>query len=199
MSETPEQRRTRLRWLTLAEIVAIVAVTISGIGLWKSWRDGEARPAPVVIQTEKSIPLTLRAAPDDDHRVVTIAAVEPGHAVQSTEIIYPTALGEESFEQSGDVRLSASGFDDPLFKARDAAGLSKLTRSEGRLPLLIVTSYVEAGTAREDRALYDLGYRITGGGLFGGRELSLGGLSLVTRGKGATKAALDRRWTAKSR
>ena len=62
MSETPEQRRTRLRWLTLAEIVAIVAVTISGIGLWKSWRDGEARPAPVVIQTEKSIPLTLRAA-----------------------------------------------------------------------------------------------------------------------------------------
>lgn len=199
MSETPEQRRSRLRWLTLAETVAIVAVTISGIGLWKSWQDGQAKPPPVVIQNEKSIPLTLRAAADDDRRAVTIAAVEPGHAVQSTEIIYPTALGEESFEQSGDVRLAASGFDDQLFKTRDSAGLPKLTRSEARLPLLIVTSYVEAGTPREDRALYDLGYRIADGGLFGGRELNLGGLSLVTRGKGATGAALDRRWGAQTR
>ncbi|MDQ3077885.1 MAG: hypothetical protein M3Q83_03475 [Pseudomonadota bacterium] len=199
MSETPEQRKARLRWLTLAEIVAIVAVTISGIGLWKSWQDGQAKPTPVVIQTEKSISLTLRAAPDDDRRAVTIAAVEPRHAVQSTEIVFPTALGEEPFEQSGDMRLAASGFDDPLFKARDSAGLPKLTRSEGRLPLLIVTSYVDAGAPREDRALYDLGYRIADGGLFGGRELSLGGLSLVTRGKGATQAALDRRWSAQAR
>ena len=39
MSETPEQRRRRLRWLTLGEIIAVIAVAISALGLWKSWQD----------------------------------------------------------------------------------------------------------------------------------------------------------------
>ena len=37
------------------------------------------------------------------------------------------------------------------------------------------------------------------GALVTGDRPDAPGLSLVTRGKGATKAALDRRWTAKAR
>ena len=197
MSETPQQRRTRLRWLTLAEIVAILAVGISGLGLWKSWQDSETRP--VVANDAKSIPLTLRATVNDDRRSVVLTAVEPGHAVQSAEISFPAALGVSALEQSGDVELSASSFDDVLFEQRDVAKLPKLTKSEARLPLLIVTRYIEAGSPREDRALYTLGYRISDGGILSGRELSLGGLSLVTRGKGVNQAALDRRWAGQAR
>ena len=198
MNETPEQKRSRLRWLTLAEVVAILAVAISGLGLWKGWQDDKAKP-PTVVHSEKSIPLTLRATADKNSSAVTLTAVEPVHAVQSIEIFYPTALAMPPLDQSGDVRVPGSSIDDALFKARDSANLVKLTPTEAHLPLLIVTSYVEAGSPREDRALYDLGYRISGGGIFGGRDLSLGGLSLVTRGKGATQAAVDRRWAAQTR
>lgn len=198
MSETPEQRRSRLRWLTLAEVVAILAVAISGVGLWKNWQDDKATP-PVAVQSEKAIPLTLRATTEADHRAVVLTAVEPAHAAQSVEIRYPTTFGMQPIEQSGDLRLSASEFDDELLRERDSAKRAKLTKTEARLPLLIVTRYIEAGSPREDRALYDLGYRIRGGGIFGGREISLGGLSLVTRGRGATQAALDRRWAAQAR
>jgi hypothetical protein len=197
MSETPKQRRIRLRWLTLAEIVAILAVGISGLGLWKSWQDNE--PKAVVAEGARSIPLTLRAAADDDRHSVVLTAVEPGHALQSAQISFPAALGIATVEQSGDVELSAASFDDALFDGRDAGKLPKLTKREARLPLLIVTRYIEAGSPREDRALYTLGYRISDGGILSGRELSLGGLSLVTRGKGANQAALDRRWAGQAR
>lgn len=197
MSDRPQQRRTPLRWLTLAEIVAILAVGISGLGLWRSWQDNE--PKPVVTEGAKPIPLTLRSAADVDRRSVILTAIEPGHAVQSAQISFPATLGVAAVEQSGDVELSAASFDDALFEQRDAAKVPKTTKSEARLPLLIVTRYIEAGSPREDRALYTLGYRISDGGILSGRELSLGGLSLVTRGKGASQAALDRRWAGQAR
>jgi len=198
MSETPRpdtarQRRTRLRLLTLAEVIAILAVVISGIGLWKGWQDDAPKPA-IASESTKSIPLTLRSTTDRDGRAVVLTAIEPGHAVQAVEISFPDALGLSPIDQSGDVRLSAASFDGQLYKARQTAGLAKLTTSEARLPLLIVTRYIEGGAPRESRALYDLGYQIKDGGLFGGREIQLGGLSLVTRNASATKTALDRRW-----
>ncbi len=198
MSETPpletaRQRRTRLRWLTLAEIIAILAVVISGIGLWKGWQDDAPKPA-IVGESTKSIPLTLRSTSDRDGRAVMLTAIEPGHAVQAVEISFPAALGNSPIDQSGDVRLSAATFDSQLYKARQTAGFAKLTTSEERLPLLVVTRYIESGSTREARALYDLGYQIKDGGLFGGREIRLGGLTLVTRNGSATKAALNRRW-----
>ena len=194
MNETSEQKRSRLRWLTLAEIVAIVAVAISALGLWKSWRDEPARPA-VVVAGARSVPLTLRAVPDKDHGALSLAAVEAGHAVQSATISYPSALDVGPSEQTGEIRLSASTLDNRLFRARDDAKAAKETKGGSRLPILVVTRYVEAGAPREDRAIYDLGYSIRDGGLLSGRELRLGGVSLAVRGKAATQAALDRRWS----
>ncbi|MCY7339215.1 MAG: hypothetical protein LH465_04585 [Sphingomonas bacterium] len=198
MSETPrpetaKQRRARLRWLTLAEIIAILAVAISGIGLWKGWHDDAPKPA-IVSESTKSIPLTLRSTTEKDGSAVVLTAIEPVHAVQAVEISFPAALGISPIDQSGEVRLSASTFDDQLHKARQKAGMTKLTNGEERLPLLIVTQYIEGGAPREARAIYDLGYRIRDGGLFSGREIGLGGLSLVSRGGGGPKDALNRRW-----
>ena len=34
-NETEAQRRSRLRWITLAEAIAIAALILSGLGLWR--------------------------------------------------------------------------------------------------------------------------------------------------------------------
>ena len=49
MSETPQQRRRRLRWLTLGELLAVIAVAISALGLWQSWKSAD-QPTTVVEQ-----------------------------------------------------------------------------------------------------------------------------------------------------
>ena len=39
MNETPTERRRRLRFLTLAELVGIAALVIAGLGYWDSHRE----------------------------------------------------------------------------------------------------------------------------------------------------------------
>ena len=196
MSETPEQRRKRLRWLTLAELLAVIAVAISALGLWKSWH--EERETPALVEKSVAVPLTLRAEQHGDGKAVSFEPVEAGHAVQSLEIHFPTALGIGSFDGSSDIRLSASDIESAVLRERDKRGAAKEPASERQLPLLIATRYVENGKVRDDRAIYALAYRIRDGGLLSGRSLRLGAIRLVARGSGATPAALDRRWASQA-
>ena len=39
MSETSEQAKTRRRWLTLAELVAVSGLLIGALTLWLNWSD----------------------------------------------------------------------------------------------------------------------------------------------------------------
>ena len=39
--ETEAQRRSRLRWITLGEAIAIAALVLSGLGLWHEWNKRE--------------------------------------------------------------------------------------------------------------------------------------------------------------
>lgn len=192
MSETPEQRRRRLRWLTLGEIIAVIAVAISAIGLWKSWEDKPEKP--VLVEKRVAVPLTLRAEPHSEGKSVSFEPVEPGHAVQSLEIRFPTALSIGAIDGSSDLRLAAPDFEDALLRERDKRGASKEPESERQLPLLIATRYVENGKVRDDQAIYALAYHVREGGLLSGRSLRLGAIRLVARGGSATQAALDRRW-----
>jgi hypothetical protein len=194
MSETPEQRRRRLRWLTLGEIIAVIAVAISAVGLWKGWDD--KRETPVLVEKQVTVPLTLRAEPHGEGKAVSFEPVEPGHAVQSLDIRFPAALGTSAVDGSSDIRLSASYFEDALLGERDKRGAAKEPTGERQLPLLIATRYVENGTVREDRAIYALAYHVREGGLLSDRSLRLGAIRLVARGPGASQAALDRRWAS---
>lgn len=175
MSETPEQRRRRLRWLTLGEIIAVIAVAISAIGLWKSW--DEKREAPVLVEKQVAVPLTLRGIARKDGRSLLIEPVEAGHSLDGATVSFENT----KVELAGDAQLNARDFE-RVVERSDAAKDEKPGDGLHRLPLRIDARYIEAGQTRRSVANYALVYRWAEGGLFGGRSLRLVGLSLVSRG-----------------
>ena len=177
MSETPEQRRRRLRWLTLGEIIAVIAVAISALGLWKTWQDEPEKP--VLVEKQATVPLTLRGIARKDGRSLLVEPVEAGHSLDSASL----AFGSTKLELAGNAQLDARDFERAIEKS-DSAKNEKPGAGLHRLPLKIDARYVEAGQTRRSVANYALVYRWEEGGLFGGRSLRLVGLSLVSRGGG---------------
>jgi hypothetical protein len=41
MSESESERRRRLRWITLGELIAIAALIVSALGVWISYKSGD--------------------------------------------------------------------------------------------------------------------------------------------------------------
>jgi hypothetical protein len=169
MNETPTtdaRKRSRLRWLTLGEAVAVAAVLISALGLWNSWRTGREGPAHVV-EERAPIALSLRGQPDDDGERLVLTPVEESHAIDSMSV----KVKGQAIEVGSDGRLSASDVESAL---GDAAATGKGTH---RVLVEIATRYVEAGRDRRSSGSYVISYRWEDGGLFGGRSLRLTGFS----------------------
>jgi hypothetical protein len=163
MSETPEQRRRRLRWLTLGEIIAVIAVAISALGLWKSWNSDNQ--TTTVVEQRQPIALTLRGRAEDDGRTLEITPVEQSHALQS--LVINVAGAASTINIGSDGQLSASDLEGAVNKKAEG------DKGTHRLRVHIKAGYVEAGAARQASHDYVLTYRWEGGGLFGGRSLRL--------------------------
>jgi hypothetical protein len=164
--ETESQRRSRLRWVTLGEAIAIAALILSGLGLWHEWNKRDA-PPKVVVEKPAAIPLVLRGRVVDDGRTLEIAPIEDSHALQSLTI---TAAGS-TIELGSAGALRASALEDALGdRAEDGKGLH-------RARVRIETRYVETGADKTAAGAYAVTYRWEGGGLLGGRSLRLTGFS----------------------
>lgn len=169
MTDSPEEKaRTRRRWINFGEVIALAALIISALGLWRSWQSPDRPPAPVVVERQKSIPLVLRGAADNDGKTLTIAPVEPSHALESLTVTIP---GHPAIEIGGDGRLSAGDVEQAL------KGDKAERKGNQRLGVRIAARYVEAGTDRRAAGSYTLAFRWEGGGLFGGRSIRLTGLT----------------------
>jgi hypothetical protein len=164
-SESEAKKRSRLRWVTLGEAIAIAALVISGLGLWREFTKPDEKP--VVVEKNESIPLTLRGRAKDEGRSLEISPVELGHALQSLTI----TAGASKIELGSDGELGARAVEDALGKSDG--------KREGahRIRVRIVARYVEAGADKTATGSYLLSYRWEGGGLLGGRSLRLVGLS----------------------
>lgn len=168
MSETESQIRRR-RWISFGEFVAVLALIVSALGVWVSWKgSGNDRRAQLTDQ-HKPIPLTLRGTVDSDGRVLTIIPADPAHALQSLTL---TIQGASPIAVGSDGRLVASDVQAAL-KGRE----KELKDHVYSLPVRIDAHYVESGVDRHGGGTYTLRYRREGGGLFGGRSLHLVGLS----------------------
>lgn len=163
MSETPEQRRRRLRWLTLGELLAVIAVAISALGLWKTW--GSAEQPTTIVEQRRPIALTLRGKAENDGRSLVISPVEPAHALQSLTITLPGVAAPLNIGSDGE--LSAGDLENALGKSADRGKGTQRVRAR------MQADYVEAGVVRQAGGNYTLAYRWEGGGLFGGRSLRL--------------------------
>ena len=155
-----------MRWVTLGEAIAIAALILSGLGLYREWNKPDEKPV-VVEKQPASIPLALRGRAQDDGRSLVISAIEDSHALESLVI---TANGAK-IELGSDGELSAGDVEDALGKAdRDGKGTQ-------RLPVRIAARYVEAGADKTATGAYVITYKWESGGLLGGKSLRLTGMS----------------------
>jgi len=169
MSKSPEseaKRRSRLRWVTLGEAIAIAALILSGLGVWREWSKPDDK-AVVVEKEPSAIPLALRGRVQDNGRAIEITPIEEGHALESLTI----RIAGKAIELGSDGRLSAGDVEDALGKIdKDAKGTQ-------RLPVRISAKYVEAGADKSATGSYTIAYKWEGGGLLSGKSLRFAGLS----------------------
>jgi hypothetical protein len=192
-----EAAAIRRRWITLGEIVGVLAVLISGLTLWNSWSERRETEVAKSVDAERSsakAAALLLVAERSGKSALTLKPASADQSVQSQQILFPTALGAPPAETTGEPRIEAEWFERQLVRAREAAHLPDNSRGDERLPVAIITRFLVDGAAHEDVALYDIGFTITGR-LVSGHSLALRGLSLVSRvKKGSAQAKLDARW-----
>jgi len=183
MSETPQERaeaaRVRRRWINLGELVAVLALIISALTLWNSYRErttNEAEHARESAQSaKKAAILVLKATPDKDGRTLALAPRSDVQAIQDQTIYFPAKLGISPAQTSSDARIEKRWFDGPLIDARKAAGV-EASLGDARIPVLIETHFLADGDPYVDRAIYEVGY-VTSHSLIGGTDVHLRGLS----------------------
>ena len=183
MTDTPTERaeaaRVRRRLLNLGEVIAILAVAISGLTFWNSYRErtnAEAQHAAESAQSAKKATLMiLKATPDKDGRTLALAPRADEQAIQSQTIRFPAKLGVSPAETSSDTRIEKNWFESALVGARKAAGVED-TPGDARLPVVIETHYLTDGDPHTDRAIYEVGYA-TSHSFLGGTDVHLRGLS----------------------
>lgn len=196
MTDTPEEKREaaaiRRRWITLGEVLAVIAVLISGATLWNSWQDRKSteaeRAAAAAKESRAETALVLRATVERDGRRLSLTPVDSDQAIQSQRLLFPASLGVKPVETVGDARIEADWIADALKKSE-----TKSSRAgDLRVPVAIVTRFASKGAVRTDAALYQLAYAREGGFL-GGSTIRLRGLSLVDRVSASrAQGAVDR-------
>lgn len=182
MGETQQEReaaRIRRRWLTLGELIAVLALIISALTLWNSYRErtnAEAEHAHETAQSaKKAATLVLKATPDKDGRTLALAPRSDEQAIQDQTIYFPSKMGVSAAQTSSDARIEKRWFDGALIDARKAAGV-EASLGDARMPVLIETHYLADGDPHVDRAIYEVGY-VTSHSLIGGTDVHLRGLS----------------------
>lgn len=188
MSETQDQARTRRRWITLAELVAIAGVLIGALTLYLSWSSRSAEQAAAAKQEEgaarERARLDLTATVSDGGRTVTLA--DPKHELIDVTIAFPKTLSV-GVRQPVLPRIERRWFEDALLKATDGGADER----EGRLPVLVTASYLDGEARRTGSVIIDIVWR-TEGQLLSGRSLTIEAARL--RERGGAQARLDALW-----
>ncbi|WP_210358589.1 hypothetical protein [Sphingomonas beigongshangi] len=188
MSETADQARTRRRWITLAELVAVAGVVIAALTLYLNVSDRRADEAARAASAQKEATAQSRVALTGTVDDASVTLKDPRHDITDTTILFPKALGVGK-QAPVEPRIDADMFRKPLLKLTDGGPDTRT----GRLPVLITTRYWDGDTTRSARGLYDIIWR-THGRRFFGRALTIEGFRL--RQTGGDAASLESAWAA---
>jgi len=160
--------KVRRRWIGFGETIGLVAVIISALGLWNSWRSEDPEKPSPQAETKAAIPIAFRGKVEAEGKVMMISPVEPGHSLESLTL---NVTGKSAVSIGSDGRLTASD-------AQSLVGDPGKDPKPGSLGIRIEARYIEAGTLKRGGGRYRISYRWEDGGLFGGDKLRLTGLSL---------------------
>jgi hypothetical protein len=193
MSTPPPERKRGRFWLNVGEAAAVIGVAIAALSFWDTHRQHAEEARQAAEQSQAQSAFVLRAAAEAAGRRLTLDSVEPRQVIQSQRYYFPAAILDHAMEVTAarpqiDQAWIAGGLEKAL-NASHAKG-----DGEARLPVVIVTSYVEDGEARQDRSLYLIGYAYRSHFL-GGRQIILQGLALQRRQiAGDPQASVERQW-----
>lgn len=191
--ETPAAKRRRLRWLSFAEVVGACGLLIAAASYWDSHREREAVQASVSAPART--PLLLAATPDGNRAVLSMKPARGDAVVQIQTLVFPKGVRADAVEATGDARIEAGWIDDAIRSKVPASRDAK----PPRLPVGVVTVYEDGGTMHRDTAIYDIGYTMHDR-LLRGRAVELEGITLVARrAEAGLQAAVDARWSAKTK
>ena len=115
MNDSPASEakiRSKLRWVTLGEAIAIAALIVSAFGVWISWQgSGDDNAPTTVVEQRQAIPLALQGSVQRDGRSLAISPIEDSHALQSLTV---TPSGAKPIDLGNDGELSARSLEDAL-------------------------------------------------------------------------------------
>ena len=200
MTEETSRKRIQLRWLTLAEIVGVGALVIAGLGFWDSHRERERderdraaavseRQAEAKAQAQK-LTFVMTGAVADKGETVRLTSVNAEQVIQTQTIWFPADIRSDSVETTGNPRLEVGWIENGL---RKHAGKART----GRVPVGVLTVFIEDGQTKTDRAVYQLGYSLHDRTLRADK-VALEGLSLARRSvSGDLQAAAGTLWSAR--
>lgn len=189
MPETADQARTRRRWISLAEFVAVAGLLIGAATLYLNWSDRQqdkaekAQEAASAGKAKTIVTLTGKVASGGD----AIALSAGDREISEASVRFPSALKIARQDAMPGPTIETRWFAPALLSATDK-GPDEQT---GRLPVLITIGWWDGDAKRSSTALYDLLWS-THGRVLQSRKVELTGIALADRSSSA--ADLDARW-----
>jgi hypothetical protein len=202
MGETPSERKRRLRFLTVAEIVGIAALLIAAAGFWDSHRERAQtdRERAAEAQEKKAeakagalkLTFLMTGSPEGSGDRLKLSSVHSEQVIQTQTLTFPSEIRGDPAQTTGNPRIEAGWIEGGVTKAEHARGGKGRS---GRMPVAIATTFIEDGQTKSDTALYQLGYSAHPR-VLRSDKVELEGLSLLRHGVGGDpQAAVDAAWT----
>lgn len=185
MTETSDQKRTRRRWINLAELVAVAGLVIAALSFWLNYverRDTRRDRAAEVSDKARFEPHGV-VAPGNRSIMLTR---DDTHELRDVHLAFPTTLGVPP-RDAIDFQIESDWVAEPLLKLTDHGPDHQV----GRLPVLMTYSYSTGDDDFKRTAIYDIVWD-TGGRFLRGRRLAFAGFHLHQRGGDQTR--LDAVW-----
>lgn len=213
MSEEQDapKRRTLKLALRLGETVAVLGLILAGVSFFVGRADREEqaraeqaqRASAAAAQAEGrrraavASRLVLRAEQADEGARLYLSPADPGQVIQSQRYVFPAAVRETAREISaGRPQIDRDWVQDGLLaeRRRLADAGREPASGEQRLPVGVVTTFIDDGETRTDVAIYRIGYGVARGAL-GRSHVELQGAALMKRTRAEDlQAEVDALW-----
>jgi hypothetical protein len=192
MAKTSQIRFPRVRMLTIAEIVGICALAVAALGYWDSHRERvaaeKAQEADAAARALRQS-FVMKGEVADKGGVLRLAPIHADQVIQTQTLWFPKDVRADKVETTGDPRLEADWLADGVRRAAE-----KSKASTGRVPVVVVTEFVEDGQTRTDQSVYQVAYSLHHR-LLQADQVKLEGLSLARRNvPGDPQASADKLW-----
>jgi len=189
----PKPRHRQGFWLTVGEVVGVLALIIAGLNFWDSHQQRAVDAKREQAQSQAASAFVLTGEADGQGRAIALRSLKVSQAIQSQRYRFPMDLVDHPVDLTAErPRIEADWISGGLKSTLDLAHARP--NGEARAPVVVETTYVEDGDTRTDVSLYQIGFAWKRQ-LLGGRQIRLTGIALGRRGlTGDSSATVEQRW-----